>query len=228
MSRVLLDTDTGSATHTHLKAHITDLNAYEVGGTDVPVTDGGTGASTAAGARTNLDVDQSGTDNAPAASTTTAGKIEIATQAEVDAGTDTSRALTPDTFVGSDLSIKYAQVRVFEAATDVATGDDKATIHIPPGLDGMNLVYVHAEVDTAGTTGTTDIQIHNIDNALDMLSTKLTIDSTETGSDTAAIAAVINASNDHVNTNDVVRIDVDAVSTTAPTGLLVTLGFQLP
>lgn len=37
-----------------VKADITDLNAYEVGGTDVAVADGGTGASTAAGARTNL------------------------------------------------------------------------------------------------------------------------------------------------------------------------------
>lgn len=39
---------------TLVKADITDLNAYEVGGTDVAVADGGTGASTASGARTNL------------------------------------------------------------------------------------------------------------------------------------------------------------------------------
>jgi hypothetical protein len=70
-----------------------------------------------------------------------------------------------------------------------------------------------------------DIQIYNIDNALDMLSTKLTIDSAETGSDTAATAAVINTSNDHVNVNDMLRIDVDAVHTTEAKGLIVTLGF---
>lgn len=39
---------------TLVKSDITDLNAYEVGGTDVAVADGGTGASTASGARTNL------------------------------------------------------------------------------------------------------------------------------------------------------------------------------
>lgn len=77
--------------------NVAAAGAHMSGGTDVPIADGGTGASTAAAARTNLDVDQAGTDNAPAASTTTAGKIEIATQAEVDAGTDTSRAVTPDT-----------------------------------------------------------------------------------------------------------------------------------
>jgi hypothetical protein len=36
------------------KADITDFDAYVPGGTDVPVTDGGTGASNAADARTNL------------------------------------------------------------------------------------------------------------------------------------------------------------------------------
>jgi hypothetical protein len=61
-----------------------------------------------------------------------------------------------------------------------------------------------------------------------MLSTKLTIDSAETGSDTAAAAAVINTSTDDVATNDLLRIDVDAVSTTAPKGLIITLEFQLP
>lgn len=163
-----------------------------------------------------------------AASTTTAGKVEIATAAETTTGTDAGRAVSPDALAGSDYGIRYIAILCFDYGTDTATGDGKGYIHIPSGLDGMNLVYAHAEVFTAGTTGTTDIQIHNVDNALDMLSTKLTIDSAETGSDTAATPAVINTSNDHVNTNDVIRIDVDAVSTTAAKGLLVTLGFQTP
>ena len=87
---------------------------------------------------------------------------------------------------------------------------------------------VHAEVITAGTTGTTDIQIANVTQAADMLTTKITIDSGETGSDTAAAAAVIDTANDDVATNDLLRVDVDAVSTTAAKGLIVTLGFQRP
>ena len=55
---------------------------------------------------------------------------------------------------------------------------------------------------------------------------KLTIDSAETGSDTAATAAVINTSNDDLATNDVLRVDIDAVSTTPPQGLIVTLTVQ--
>jgi hypothetical protein len=48
------------------------------------------------------------------------------------------------------------------------------------------------------------------------------------GEHTAATAAVINASYDDVAENDLLRIDIDAVSTTAPKGLIVTLGFAMP
>jgi hypothetical protein len=61
-----------------------------------------------------------------------------------------------------------------------------------------------------------------------MLSTKITIDSGETGSDTAAAAAVIDTSEDDIATNDLIRVDVDAISTTAAKGLVVTLEFRLP
>lgn len=131
-------------------------------------------------------------------------------------------------YVTANEKIKYVQLTVFDYTTDVAAGDGGAYLHIPTGLNGMNLVEVHAEVITAGTTGTLDIQIANVTQAADMLTTKLTIDSGETGSDTAATAASIDSANDDVATNDLLRIDVDAVQTTAPKGLLVTLGFALP
>lgn len=162
------------------------------------------------------------------ASTTVAGINELATSAEINTGTDATRGITPDALAGSNLGIRYFQPIVFDFTADVATGDGKFYFHIPAALDGKNLVEVHAEVVTAGTTGTMTIQVHNVDNALDMLSTLLSIDSGETGSDTAATPAVINTSNDHVNTNDVIRIDVDAIQTTPAQGLIVTLGFQLP
>ena len=89
----------------------------------------------------------------------------------------------------------------------------------------MNLIYVHAMDVTAGVTGTMSIQIHNLTDAVDMLSTKITIDTGETGSDTAAAAAVIDTTKDDVATNDVLRIDIDAIHTTPAKGLVVTLGF---
>lgn len=192
---------------------------YIVGGTDVAIADGGTGASTAAAAFSALK---------QAATTSASGVLEIATTTEVNNATDNTRAMTPDNLAGSNFGLRYVQAIVTDFATDLATGDGQFYLHIPAGLTGMNLVEVHAFVITAGTTGTTDIQIHNVTDAVDMLSTKLTIDSGETGSDTAATAAVINTATDDVLTNDVLRIDIDAVSTTAPKGLVITLGFRRP
>jgi|TARA_Y100000310_G_scaffold174234_1_gene174317 hypothetical protein len=163
-----------------------------------------------------------------AADLTTAGKIEIATAAETTTGTDATRAVSPDGLAGSEFGERAVQVVPFDFTTDTATGNGKFYFHIDSRLAGMNLVDVHAEVITAGTTGTLDIQIHNLTQTADMLSTKLTVDSGETGSDTAATPAVIDTGNDDVAENDVIRIDVDAVHTTPAKGLLVTMGFRTP
>ena len=125
---------------------------------------------------------------------------------------------------------RYVEVVCFSFRDDetVVVGDGAGYLHIPADLAGMDLVEVHDEVKAAGTTGTSDVQIRNVTQAADMLSTKLTIDSGETGSDTAATPAVIDTANDDVAVNDLIRIDVDAVQTTPPEGLLVTLGFREP
>jgi len=123
---------------------------------------------------------------------------------------------------------KGVQVVAFDFTTDTATGDGAFYFHIDSTLAGMDLIDVHAEVITAGTTGTLDVQIANVTGAADMLSTKLTVDSAETGSDTAAAAAVIDTDNDDVAENDLIRVDVDAVHTTPAKGLIVTMGFKTP
>lgn len=185
----------------------------------LPIAGGGTGAASASAAFTALK---------QAASDTATGVVELAIASELDTGTDATRAVTPDALAGSNMGERVLEAVVFDFATNVATGDGKFYFTVPSFMDGMDLVAVHARVITAGTTGTTDIQIANVTDAVDMLSTKLTIDSAETGSDTAATAAVINGTNDNVSTNDLLRIDVDAVSTTPPQGLIVRLEFRLP
>lgn len=181
------------------------------------------------GDKTKLDaITGTNTGDEPSASTTVEGVVELATTAETDTGTDTGRAVTPDGLAGSYAGTKSVVVQAEAMATDLAVGDDLATFYIPGSVGGMNLVGVHAYVDTAGTTGTTDIQIHNETQAADMLTTKITIDSTETSSRTAATAPVIDTANDDVAAGDKIRIDVDAVSTTAPKGLFVELEFRLP
>jgi hypothetical protein len=162
------------------------------------------------------------------ATTTTKGVVELATVAEVDTGSDILRAITPDALAGSVHGEKVIQVVAFDYATDCATGDGAAYFTLPTSMDGFNLVDVHARCITAGTTGTMDVQIRNVTDAVDVLSTKITIDTGETGSDTAA-PAVINTSNDDVDSWDLWAVDVDAVhSGTAAQGLIVTLVFRLP
>lgn len=162
-----------------------------------------------------------------AASVTVSGVAEIATSAETDTGTDAARTVSPDGLAGSYAGTK--EITFSDAVdADTAVADGTATVIIPASIGGMDLVSVVAIVNTAGTTNTTDIQIRNVTQTADMLSTKLTIDSAETSSTTAATPAVIDTSNDDVATNDVLAIDIDAVSTTAAKGLVVVLEFRLP
>ena len=168
---------------------------------------------------------------AETASTTNPGAVELATAAETPTGTDTGRAVTPDGLAGSVVfGTRYAQMVVFDFTTDIAEGNGKFYFHVPAGLNGMDLVEVHAKVITVGSGSTVDVQIHNLTDGSDMLSTSLTIDNGELDSKDAATAAVINGSEDDVVTNDVLRIDVDGNGgdTTIAKGLIVTLGFRLP
>ena len=164
------------------------------------------------------------------ASTTAAGKVELATAAETSTGTDATRSVTPDGLAGSDFGIRYIQMVPYDWSTNIATGNGKFYAHIPAALGGMNLVEVHAEfVTTAPTGSAAQFQIHNVTQTADMLSTVLSVDAGENGSDTAATPAVIDTANDDVAENDVIRLDIDQIgSTAAGQGLIITLGFQLP
>lgn len=123
--------------------------------------------------------------------------------------------------------IRYVCIEVVDKDTLLTTGDGKKAVHIPPEVSGMNLVYVHAFNLTPSAVGIPTFQIRNVTDTTDMLSTKLTIDATETGSNTAANAAVIDTTKDDVVTNDIVAVDCD-VSGNTTKGVYVTLGFRFP
>jgi hypothetical protein len=167
------------------------------------------------------------------ATTTTPGVSELATIAETSAGTDTARSVTPDGLAGSRFGQEVISILVFDDSQNCVVGDGAADLfwRVPAKLNGMNLVGVAAQVQTAGTTGTMDMQIARIraGTPADMLSTKLTIDTTpDIDTKDAATPAVIDATNDDVATGDQIRIDVDAVHTTPAKGLVVELTFQMP
>jgi hypothetical protein len=106
----------------------------------------------------------------------------------------------------------------------LTTGDGKAYLAISDDLNGLNLIDADACVTTVSSSGTPTIQIHNVTQAADMLTTKITIDANENCSYTAATAPVIDTGNDDVATGDILRIDVD-VSGTGAKGLIVMLTF---
>lgn len=156
------------------------------------------------------------------ASDTQSGLVELATIAETNTGTDATRAVTPDALSGSYAGTKSAFISVTAPTEGVATGDGKAYVTIPESVNGMNLIRATATVVTAGTTGATTIQIHNVTQAADMLSGLISIAS----GGTVATAGTIDTANDDVATNDVLRVDVDSISSTAPQGLMVILEFR--
>jgi hypothetical protein len=113
----------------------------------------------------------------------------------------------------------------FKDSTAVSTGNDAARIPIPTDMDGYELSYVRAKVKSAPAGGPVTIQLHNIDNAVDMLTTEITIDDGETSSETAAAPAVIKSNGDeNVDDGDDVRVDVDAAN--AATGLQIEAGYK--
>lgn len=168
----------------------------------------------------------------------TASAVNEVTVTNSATGTNpTVSATGGDTNIGLDFKPKGSGtmrkptavgVQVVASGTATATGDGKAFFRVPLELNGMDLIDVAASVYTAGTTNTTDIQIRNKTDSVDMLSTKITIDSTETDTSTAATPAVIDTTKDDVVTGDILAIDVDAVSTTPAQGLYVELRFKLP
>ena len=92
-----------------------------------------------------------------------------------------------------------------------SVGNGITHVTIPSTLDGKNLSSAQAHVYTAGTGSTTTVQLHNLTDGQDMLSTPITIDASEKDSSTAATPSVT-GSYTGVSTADVIRIDVDVVA----------------
>lgn len=164
-----------------------------------------------------------------AASETTAGKVELATTAEINTGTDAARAISPDALAGSYAGSKNVFLMISDPSTTPTTGDGKVHFMVPPELNGMNLVDADGVVTTVSSSGTPTIALRRerSGSAVDMLSTNITIDANEKTSYTAVTAPVINGTNDDVATGDIIYADLDTVGTGAK-GHGAVLTFRLP
>ena len=127
-----------------------------------------------------------------------------------DASTGTTRSILPQNvtaFVERTIIVKCVADTV-----GPSVGNGITHVTIPSTLDGKNLFTAQAHVYTAGTGSLTTVQLHNLTDGQDMLSTAITIDASEKDSSTAATPSVT-GSYTGVSTADVIRIDVDVVAT---------------
>jgi hypothetical protein len=130
-------------------------------------------------------------------------------------------ALTAVSFAGSASGLTGLPAEIGVACSDevtnLTTGTAKVTFRMPYA---MTLTAVRASVNTAPTGSTLIVDIN--EGGVSVLSTKLSIDASETTSTTAATAAVIS---DSALANDAeITIDIDQIgSTVAGKGLKVWL-----
>ena len=135
--------------------------------TDLPVTDGGTGASTAAAARTNLDVDQAGTDNS----------------------TNVTLTGTPD-YITIDEPTQVITVGSVDLAADV-TG----TLPLTNGGTGATTAAgarTSLNVDVAGTDNSTNVTLAGTPDYLTLSGQEITLNSIDLTTDVSGALPVAN------------------------------------
>lgn len=136
-----------------------------------------------------------------------------------------SLARRPGTKGAAVLFIKVTGDRTTDPA--LAIGDGQFIIPVSQDMGGMNLTRVEMAVTTVSTSGKPTVQLRNITQAVDMLTTKVEVDANEKNSKDAATQVVIDLANDDVAWGDHVAIDVD-VAGTGTKGLTMMLTFALP
>ncbi len=163
----------------------------------------------------------------------------FASIAETSTGTETAKAITPDSLAGSNYGKRFIELQM---ATDtkayLATSAATSCQMIPPELNGWYLVDAWATNNTVGAGGTsTQIQIVRATSTdavvwtySDMLSRPIHIDPPEIGSWSAMATTTpaINASNKTVTAYEMVCAEIKALTNTPPKGTVTAITLQAP
>lgn len=154
--------------------------------------------------------------------------VALAIASEVNTGTSTSLAITPDALAGSNLGSKELGWVIVKSDTVTAVADGKDAIAVPASMNGMNLVDVTCSVSdlNSAASGATTVVLRRVRGAtaVDMTSAGVTIGYNEyTASD-----ETVDAANDDLATGDKIFADVNAVTSAVHKGLYCTAVFRLP
>lgn len=171
------------------------------------------------------------TDIVSAASTTLAGKLEIATTAEITTGTSQTLAMTPGLWAQSDHGKRVVQMIGFAADAVITTGSSKAVMWVGTELASHTLTEADAFV-TGTSSGVITVQLRKMPPSISnggtsMLTTAITIDANENDSSTAATPSVIATSGTTSTIRLGDRIALDVLGGGTATGLGVNLVFQI-
>jgi len=120
---------------------------------------------------------------------------------------------------------RFIAIKVIDDATTLTTGDGKVIFNVPLELDNTLIISAHAFVSTVSSSGAVTVQIRNVTDSVDVLSTAITIDQSEFDSYTAATPPVILFANAQFAKSDRIAIDVDGAGT-GTKGLSVILSIQ--
>jgi hypothetical protein len=122
---------------------------------------------------------------------------------------------------GSVGDLRWLYVRCCDSATNLSTGNTKGG-DVEAPFTGT-ITEIGAWVDTAGATGTLTVDVNKGGTTL-MTSNKITIDTLEKSSRTAAVAPALTTT--AINAGDIVTVDIDTIHTIAAKGLTVRLGIR--
>jgi len=158
-----------------------------------------------------------------AASKTLAGKVELTTTAEIDTGTDSTRAMPVDQFVASKRNIRWLAFNLVEAGTDVATGTNIGGDFVSP-IAGTILqsdsapYYIYSTNSTAGVTGTLVVDV-SLNGTTIMGTNKIDTATAQKNSYTSSTHPDLTDTT--IAVGDILTIDIDSIHTTAAKGLTV-------
>jgi hypothetical protein len=109
-------------------------------------------------------------------------------------------------------------IEMFDMTDDV-TINKEYHFRVPEIIGTNKLITAKARVITAGTTNATTVSVYN--GATNMLSSNISVSSARTNG-----SGTVNTSNNSVAENDLIKLKVETVSTTAPKGLVIELIFR--